>query len=77
MQLKETFILIGVWRPKMSYFGLQTREKKTGRRGKRKEKKRKKEKQSQGMEFLYGLSDFWYGYMTFVWILVRFCPKIY
>ena len=49
MQLKETFILIGVWRPKMSYFGLQTREK-NGKKRKRKEKKRKKEKQSQGMD---------------------------
>ena len=50
MQLKETFILIGVWRPKMSYFGLQ-QERKTGRRGKRKEKKRKKNKQSQVWNF--------------------------
>ena len=30
MQLKETFILIGVWRPKMSYFGLQTKEEEEG-----------------------------------------------
>ena len=64
MQLKETFILIGVWRPKMSIL-VSKQERKTGRRGKRKEKKRKKEKQSQGMEFLY-------GYMTFAWILVCF-----
>ena len=48
MQLKETFLLIGVWRPKMSYFGLQTREK-NGKKRNKKEKKRKKEKQSQGM----------------------------
>ena len=53
MQLKKTFILIGVWRPKMSYFGLQTREKNWKKR-KRKEKKRKRE-----IKLRYGI---------FVWI---------
>ena len=63
MQLKETFILIGVWRPKMSIL-VSKQERKTGRRGKRKEKKRKKEKQSQGMKFLYGYMTFrfWYAF---------------
>ena len=54
MQLKETFILIGVWRPKMSYFGLQTREKNG--------KKRKKE----GEEEEEGEAKSRYG--IFVWI---------
>ena len=40
----------------MDYFGLQTRGKKTGRRGKRKEKKMRKEKQSQGMDsMIFGM----------------------
>ena len=41
----------------MHYFGLQTRGS-NGKKRKRREKKRRKEKPSQGMEFLYGFSDF-------------------
>ena len=50
-------------RPKMDYFGLQTRD--YGKERKRKEKKRKKGEIKQRYGFLY-------GYMTFAWILVCF-----
>ena len=53
-------------------------EKREGeKKKKRKRKRRIREAKQKGMDSCMDFYDFWYGYMTFVWILVRFCPKIY